>query len=87
MIPSLPLLSCELSVSVKENPDRKKKKKKKLRLTFIPRIEKIFGLFDLLFYSKPKNKLLFLKLHTSFLPCRHFLLNCCMRRDNNLRTD
>ena len=28
MVPSLPLLSCELSVSVKENPDRKKKKKK-----------------------------------------------------------
>ena len=30
MVPSLPLLSCELSVSVKENPDRKKKKKKNL---------------------------------------------------------
>ena len=28
MVPSLPLLSCESSVSVKENPDRKKKKKK-----------------------------------------------------------
>ena len=27
MVPSLPLLSCELSLSVKENPDRKKKKK------------------------------------------------------------
>ena len=26
MVPSLPLLSCESSVSVKENPDRKKKK-------------------------------------------------------------
>ena len=26
MVPSLPLLSCELSVCVKENPDRKKKK-------------------------------------------------------------
>ena len=26
MVPSLPLLSCELSVSVKENPDRKKNK-------------------------------------------------------------
>ena len=26
MVPSLPLLSCELSVSVKKNPDRKKKK-------------------------------------------------------------
>ena len=25
MVPSLPLLSCELSVSVKKNPDRKKK--------------------------------------------------------------
>ena len=25
MVPSLPLLSCELSVSVKENPDKKKK--------------------------------------------------------------
>ena len=25
MVPSLPLLSCELSVSVNENPDRKKK--------------------------------------------------------------
>ena len=25
MVPSLPLLSCELSVSAKENPDRKKK--------------------------------------------------------------
>ena len=24
MVPSLPLLSCELSVSVKENPNRKK---------------------------------------------------------------
>ena len=30
MVPSLPLLSCELSVSVKENPDRKKNKKKLL---------------------------------------------------------
>ena len=30
MVPSLPLLSCELSVSVKENPDRKRKKKKKI---------------------------------------------------------
>ena len=29
MVPSLPLLSCESWVSVKENPDRKKKKKKK----------------------------------------------------------
>ena len=29
-VPSLPLLSCELSVSVKESPDRKKKKKKKI---------------------------------------------------------
>ena len=28
MVPSLPLLSYESSVSVKENPDRKKKKKK-----------------------------------------------------------
>ena len=28
MVPSLPLLSCKSSVSVKENPDRKKKKKK-----------------------------------------------------------
>ena len=27
MVPSLPLLSCESSVSVKENPDRKKKQK------------------------------------------------------------
>ena len=27
LVPSLPLLSCELSVCVKENPDRKKKKK------------------------------------------------------------
>ena len=27
MVPSLPLLSCESSVSVKENPDRKKKMK------------------------------------------------------------
>ena len=29
MVPSLPLLSCESSLSVKENPDRKKKKRKK----------------------------------------------------------
>ena len=29
VVPSLPLLSCELSVSAIENPDRKKKKKKK----------------------------------------------------------
>ena len=29
MVPSLPLLSCESSVSGKENPDRKKKKKAK----------------------------------------------------------
>ena len=28
MVPSLPLRSCELSVSVKENPDRKKQKTK-----------------------------------------------------------
>ena len=28
MVPSLPLLSCESSVSVKENPDRKKTTKK-----------------------------------------------------------
>ena len=27
MVPSLPLLSCESSMSVKENPDRKRKKK------------------------------------------------------------
>ena len=27
-VPSLPLLSCELAVSVKESPDRKKKKLK-----------------------------------------------------------
>ena len=27
MVPSLPLLSCESSVSVKENPERKEKKK------------------------------------------------------------
>ena len=26
MVPSLPLLSCESSMSMKENPDRKKKK-------------------------------------------------------------
>ena len=30
MVSSLPLLSCELSVSVNENPDREKKKKKNL---------------------------------------------------------
>ena len=30
MVPSLPLLPCELSVSVKENPDRKKKYCKKI---------------------------------------------------------
>ena len=35
MVPSLPLLSCELSVSVKENPDRKKKKKKKKNLGIV----------------------------------------------------
>ena len=29
VLPSLPLLSCESSVSVKENPDRKKQKKQK----------------------------------------------------------
>ena len=29
MVPSLPLLSCESSVSVKENPDRKQNKTKK----------------------------------------------------------
>ena len=34
MVPFLPLLSCELSVSVKENPDRKKKKK--MSTTFLP---------------------------------------------------
>ena len=28
MVPSLPLLSCESSVSVKENPDRKKEREK-----------------------------------------------------------
>ena len=28
MVPSLPLMSCELPVSVKENPDRKKKQAK-----------------------------------------------------------
>ena len=33
MIPSLPLLSCELSVSVKENPDRKKTKKQKTNIS------------------------------------------------------
>ena len=30
IVPSLPLLSCESSVSVKQNPDRKKKERKKL---------------------------------------------------------
>ena len=39
MAPSLPLLSCELSVSVKENPDRKKKQQKNKKKN----IEKIFG--------------------------------------------
>ena len=34
MVPSLPLLSCESSVSVKENPDRKKKEKEKKRTPF-----------------------------------------------------
>ena len=29
MVPSLPLLSCESSMSVKENPDRKKTKQNK----------------------------------------------------------
>ena len=29
MVPSIPLLSCQLSVSVKENPDSKKKDAKK----------------------------------------------------------
>ena len=32
MVPSLPLLSCKSSVSVKENPDRKKKKKNGLKI-------------------------------------------------------
>ena len=36
MVPSLPLQSCELSVSVKENPDRKKKQKKKQGILFEP---------------------------------------------------
>ena len=31
MVPCLPLLSCESSVFVKENPDRKKKDEKKIR--------------------------------------------------------
>ena len=35
MVPSLPLLSCEPSVSVKENPDRKKKLKKMERLFYM----------------------------------------------------
>ena len=36
MVPSLPLLSCELSVSVKENRDRKKiNKKKKKKKVFL----------------------------------------------------
>ena len=35
VVPSLPLLSYESSVSVKENPNRKKKKKKKKEKTLI----------------------------------------------------
>ena len=35
MVLSLPLLSCELSVSVKENPDRKKNLKKKKNFFYI----------------------------------------------------
>ena len=47
MVPSLPLLSCELSVSVNENPDREKKKKKKnlINITLI----KAFNFFATFF--------------------------------------
>ena len=37
MVPSLPLLSCESSVSVKENPDRKKNQKKKSKKKKTPK--------------------------------------------------
>ena len=39
-----------------------------LRLTSIPRMLFFFGILDLSFHSKPQNKLLLLKLHTSCGP-------------------
>ena len=41
MVPSLPVLSCESSVSVKENPDRKKKLRRSQRQAVIRLTEKI----------------------------------------------
>ena len=37
MVPSLPMLSCESSVSVKENPDRKKKTRNKTNKKYLPK--------------------------------------------------
>ena len=45
MVPSLPLLSCESPVSVKENPDRKIKKKKKKNITSKNRLLKTCQVF------------------------------------------
>ena len=41
MVPSLPLLSCDSSVSVKENPDRKTKQKKLRQLELKKRASKV----------------------------------------------
>ena len=56
MVPSLPLLSCELSVSVKENPDRKikkklKKKKSKNNETFDETLNSIVHLCKRIIYA------------------------------------
>ena len=81
MVPSLPLQSCVLSVSVKENPDRKKKKKKGViwraqkvgkkctKRFFILQI--LFNLFSIWLSAKYEEFLIFsrlsLVLHVFFL--------------------
>ena len=76
MVPSLPLLSCELSVSVKENPDGKKNnaflpvssKERPGNICFNKTGEEIFiyvkkeGVFILVRKTYPKSKLIEMKL-------------------------
>ena len=46
-----------------------------LRFIFMPCIAVFSELFDLLFHSKPQNKLLLLKLHTPTLSCGGFFIS------------
>ena len=52
MVPSLPLLSCESSVAVKENPDRKNKVEGTLQMP-LKKVIAAFGSGGIVFYGHP----------------------------------